>query len=137
MSSKLEIKYTNVSPSYLAEEREVFYPLTYLYPRLYSNSSRYKNLRRIQDEDTKKIYHESWSQNTVSMSDSDTYYTVTAAEENRLDIIANTYYGTPKYWWVIALANYIIDPFDVPTGTQLRIPPLISLYDAGGVLSGS
>lgn len=136
MSHKLEIKYRDVSPAYLAEEREIFYPLTYLYPRLYKNSCRYKNLRRIQDDDTKKIYHETWVQNTVAFSDSDTYYTVPMEYENRLDIIANKYYGTAKYWWVIALANYIIDPFDVPAGTQLRIPPLISLYSVGGVLSG-
>lgn len=137
MSSVVQIKYRDVSPDYLAEEREIFLPLEYKRPRLYTNSCRYKNLRRIQDEDTKKVFHESWNQNTVGFSDSDAYFTVTSAEENRLDIIANNYYGTAKYWWVIALANYIIDPFDIPIGTQLRIPPLISLYEVGGVLSGS
>ena len=61
--------------------------------------------------------------------------TVTLDDENRLDIISNKYYGTPRYWWVIALANEIIDPFDIPIGTYLRIPSLISLYNTGGVLS--
>ena len=37
----------------------------------------------------------------------------------------------------IALANEILDPFDVPVGTYLRIPPLVSLYNTGGVLSGN
>ena len=55
---------------------------------------------------------------------------VTEIEENRLDIVATKFYNTPRYWWVIALANYIIDPFDIPIGTRLRIPPLISLYNS-------
>ena len=45
------------------------------------------------------------------------------------------YYNTPKYWWIIALSNYILDPFDIPVGTNLRIPPLLSLYNSGGVLN--
>lgn len=61
--------------------------------------------------------------------------TVSIAEEGRLDIIANQYYNTPRFWWVIALANNIIDPFDIPVGTTLRIPTIISLYNKGGVLS--
>ena len=51
-------------------------------------------------------------------------------------MISANFYGTPRYWWVIALANYIIDPFEVPVGLQLRIPPLISLYNKGGVFGG-
>ena len=57
-------------------------------------------------------------------------------EEDRLDIISTSFYGTPKYWWVIAMANNIIDPFTLEIGTNLRIPPIISLYNKGGVLSG-
>lgn len=40
----------------------------------------------------------------------------------RLDIIAHRYYGDEEYWWVIALANRISDPFSVRTGTRLRVP---------------
>ena len=56
-------------------------------------------------------------------------------EENRLDIISMSIYGTPRYWWVIALANDIIDPFDVPVGTELRIPLIETLFNKGGILS--
>lgn len=125
-----------MSPAYLESYREIFNQVEYLDPRLYKNASRYKNLRRIQDDTTKKIYHENWIQKIIETSENDSYYTVTKAEEGRLDIISNMYYNTPKYWWVVALANYIIDPFDIPVGTYLRIPPLISLYNNGGVLSG-
>lgn len=126
---------TNVSPISQASIRENFGGIEYLPTILYKNASRYKNLRTIQDNNG-NIYHESWVQKTIDKSADDEYFTVTEIEENRLDIVATKFYNTPRYWWVIALANYIIDPFDIPIGTRLRIPPLISLYNSGGVLNG-
>ena len=126
---------TSVSPISQASIRENFGGIEYLPTILYKNASRYKNLRTIQDNNG-NIYHESWVQKIVDKSSDDEYFTVSENEENRLDIISTMYYNTPRYWWVIALANYIIDPFDIPIGTRLRIPPLISLYNAGGVLNG-
>lgn len=116
--------------------RKKYYMRTYYDPVTYPNNCRYKNVRRLQDEDTGKYFHETVPQKFIPSSDDDEYITVTTVTENRLDIIANEYYGTANYWWVIAQANYIIDPFDVPVGTSLRIPPIISLYLNGGVLSG-
>jgi nucleoid-associated protein YgaU len=40
----------------------------------------------------------------------------------RLDSLAYQYYGDSEYWWVIALANRIMDPFALTPGTRLRIP---------------
>lgn len=40
----------------------------------------------------------------------------------RLEILAHTYYGDEDYWWIIALANRIQDPFTLTAGTRLRIP---------------
>jgi len=40
----------------------------------------------------------------------------------RLDVLAYKYYGDPDYWWVIALANRIIDPFSLTVGQLIRIP---------------
>lgn len=125
-----------VSPAYLAETREEFTGIKYLPKVVYKNASRYKNLRTIQDSRTGKVFHESWFQKFIPNTTEDNFYTVTKAEEGRLDIVAQAYYGTSNYWWVIAMANYIIDPFDVPVGTTLRIPPLMALYRSGGVLSG-
>ena len=46
---------------------------------------------------------------------------VMTQEGDRLDHIANQYYGDPLLWWFIARANNI--KFNnVPTGTTLRIP---------------
>ncbi len=42
----------------------------------------------------------------------------------RLDMIAQTVYGDPTLWWVIADANIVPDDYydDLPPGTTLRIP---------------
>lgn len=41
---------------------------------------------------------------------------------DRFDNLAYQYYGDQDYWWVIALANRVIDPFSVTPGTRLRVP---------------
>lgn len=40
----------------------------------------------------------------------------------RLDAIAHKYYGDPDYWWAIALANRIQDPFSLTVGARIRVP---------------
>lgn len=133
---KYTIRNTNVSPAYLAQFREVFDELEYLQPREYKDVSRYKRVRTIQDKETAKVYHETMNQYTVEKADHESTYIVGVETENRLDLVSHRCYSTAKYWWVIALANHIIDPFDVPYGTVLRIPPLTQLYNSGGVLYG-
>lgn len=47
---------------------------------------------------------------------------VTEAED-RLDLLANHYYGDPSKWWIIAVTNNMLDiDFKLEPGTQLRIP---------------
>lgn len=44
-------------------------------------------------------------------------------ETDRLDNIAARFLGDPSQWWVIMDINpEIIDPNEIPPGTQLRIP---------------
>lgn len=137
MSKKTEFTYERpiISPAYLADTREVYNQIEYQPPIIYKNASRYASLRTIKDPETGKIFHESWKQKAIPFSSDDIYITVTNETENRLDLIAYQYYNSARYWWVIALANYLLDAFDVPVGTQLRIPPLLSLYQSGGVLN--
>jgi len=46
---------------------------------------------------------------------------------DRLDLLANKYYGDRTLWWVIAVANNINDAsFYVKEGLQLRIPSNLS-----------
>lgn len=117
--------------------REKFHMLKYESPILYPNNCRYKNVRTIRDTDKNRLHHETINVPYVAYSEQDEYIVVKDTEADRLDVLSSRFYGTPKYWWAIAYANYIIDPFDVPQGTRLRIPPITSLHRIGGVLSGS
>ena len=41
---------------------------------------------------------------------------------DRLDLLANKYYGSPNYWYVIANANNIKGTIMIKEGTELKIP---------------
>ena len=44
-----------------------------------------------------------------------------ASEGDRLDNIAQEFYGDPHLWWYLAKANHLKD-MNVPAGIKLRIP---------------
>ena len=45
---------------------------------------------------------------------------------DRLDRLANRFYGDDQYWWVIALVNNISYVLGIKIGTVLRIPKDVS-----------
>jgi len=58
---------------------------------------------------------------SVTLSNEDYY--IIAREEDRMDLIAQDFYGDSTLWWVIAMANDIPgDSMHPPLGFQLRIP---------------
>ena len=62
----------------------------------------------------------------VFPSDNDLY--VITEQGDRLDILANQYYGDPTLWWAISSANKGLkqDSYYLPEGVQMRIPANIS-----------
>lgn len=62
-------------------------------------------------------------------------YTVTSAEENRIDIIAFKFYGAASLYWILCYFNNIEDPLKIPVGTVLLIPELSSLKQFPNPLS--
>lgn len=109
--------------------------LEYRKPYDYKNISRYSKTLRIVDDDTGTVYHETINKYILKESTDDKYITVEDTEKDRLDIIANKMYGNPTLWWVIAIANNMVDSFNVPSGTVLRVPPINNLYKDGNMLS--
>lgn len=98
--------------------------------------SRYRRLRRLEHEDgTTRV--ETPEKVVMLESTGDSFFTVTPDVENRLDLISYRFYGTPLYWWAIAYASEIKDPFKVPVGTVLRIPEPSTLYSIEGVLGNA
>lgn len=91
----------------------------------YDKTSRYQILRVILDNQQR--YLETYNQVTIPESDDDTYHIVKFNEEGRLDIIANDYYNNSSYWWILAIANEMIDPFSFKKGIMLRVPPMSSV----------
>lgn len=58
--------------------------------------------------------------------------TIEYKNRTRLDIVSQTYYGTPYYGWLILQANpgYSME-FDIPDGTVIRVPfPLTNALQA-------
>ena len=104
----------------------------------YSHISRYRRLRQV-------IHYLEGTDRFISLEIQNSYqytgieyeyYTVTIDRENRLDLIANDYFGTPMYSWVISYINGIDDGFTVHEGQSLMIPTSLNgLYRSGSVLS--
>ena len=65
----------------------------------------------------------------IPLNDNDSY--VITVLGDRLDILANNFYGDTGYWWVLASANSLPgDSLFPPIGMQLRIP-----YDLQSIIS--
>ena len=44
----------------------------------------------------------------------------------RPDLLSFHVYGTPDYWWLLLLANDIVDPYEeLKEGIQLKIPKVL------------
>lgn len=101
----------------------------------YNHLSRYARNRSIYNPNNQQTYLESTNQYDLVLDKEPIYHVVDMKEEGRLDIIATTYYGDPSYYWMIAIANNIIDPFVVKANTILVIPFIENLFDNNGPLS--
>lgn len=95
--------------------------------------SRYRNLKLLTDSDGRTFY-ETRKNIRIRETTRDQVHQISVGEEGRLDLIAYQYYKNPTLWWVIAYFNNIIDPFEVPAGTVLKIPSKESVYGYGGIL---
>jgi hypothetical protein len=100
----------------------------YVIPYSLENNSRYKHRDELLLRDGKVIKATS---GPIDMGiipyDGITLYTVTEAEENRIDIIATKFYGSASMYWVICMANNISDPLDLPIGRILSLPSASAL----------
>lgn len=108
--------------------------IQYLNPYTYTKPSRYAKLRTIKKEGVDNSYHEVVNATPlVDVSDCQ-LFRVTGNYINRLDLIAEKFYGDASFWWYIAKQNAIPDFDIVPADTVLQIPPYDSLMSDGRVL---
>lgn len=51
------------------------------------------------------------------------YFMYTVTENDRIEDLAVRYLGNPELWWEIMDINpEVLNPLEIPAGTQLRIP---------------
>lgn len=75
-------------------------------------------------------YLELWNAPEISTSNTNGVFTVSDRYTHRPDLLSYDAYGTPKLWWVFALANpnQIRDPiYDLVAGMEITIPSKDSL----------
>lgn len=60
-----------------------------------------------------------------SISTEDRFTIVTASTQYRPDIISNSVYGVPHYWWKIMEFNNIHDIMDFKLGITIRLPTFL------------
>lgn len=83
-------------------------------------ASRYTNNETKKLKDGRVVYTAKIYPN-IPKSDKDIYIVTQGGD--RLDTIANQFYGDSSLWWIIASANNIHDAtFALPDGTVLRVP---------------
>ena len=84
-------------------------------------ANRYTYSKVLKTNETKKNYLESTIYPKIKATDSDLY--IISTQGDRLDLLANQYYGDKNLWWVIAVANNLNDAsLSIEIGKQLRIP---------------
>lgn len=58
----------------------------------------------------------------VFFSAFDQYYVINEPDRLNLPLLAHFFYQQVEYWWIIAIANDISNPFQLKNNTILRIP---------------
>lgn len=83
-------------------------------------ASRYENNETQKLSDGRVVYRTRLYPN-IPKTDKDIY--IVTQTGDRLDTLANQFYGDSSLWWIIATANNIHDAtFAVEDGTTLRVP---------------
>jgi hypothetical protein len=84
-------------------------------------ANRYTYTNILKTSETKKNYLESTIYPKIKATDNDLY--IISTQGDRLDLLANQYYGDRNLWWIIAVANNLNDAsLSIEPGKQLRIP---------------
>lgn len=101
---------------------------TYIAEYSITSLSRYKHLEKL------SVYNKGIINSTPAKRDmgitpkQTTTFVVTAAEENRIDVVATKVYGNASLYWAICYMNGISDPLSLAIGTVLTIPDLKGLF---------
>lgn len=88
------------------------------------NTSQLKLFNILKDSDGDKFMNifRSFSLNEDILADAATFDTYEVSNDDWWENISYEYYGTPFLWWVIALVNEVVNPFEeLEEGDNIRI----------------
>lgn len=111
--------------------------IQYAVCRDFNHISRYKGLRQVAHNPTEPDRFVTLEiPNPMTINVSYRYYTVPTLEENRLDLIAYKFYGSPNYAWIISYMNNIEDGYTVYAGQKIKIlDNFTDLFSKGELLA--
>jgi len=113
----------------MANQSDVTYELQSVDPgirEVADQSNRYIN--SFVYSDNNELFFELWDIPMIPFDPRDKYFTIESGEEGRWDLISYKSYHTVLYWWIICLANGVVNPWDIiPAGSTIRIPYLPNL----------
>lgn len=93
-----------------------------------NSRSRYKNSKEGAVESDGRFLG-FYEKKVIGSAEDDTIYTIPLEYENRADRIANHFYSSPRYMWVILVRNQIENPLtQLKAGRRLYIPSITRLY---------
>lgn len=133
MSYIKPIYYDTLTPYKTIEHTGIQYTVC----RDYKHISRYRGLRQVVHNpyDTNRFIALE-TPNPLLTNAEFLYYDVPASEENRLDLIANKFFGSAQYSWIISYFNGIEDGYTVWEGQRLKIlKNFTELFDVGELLA--
>ena len=90
-------------------------------------TSRYFRNKILKDSNNNQ-YLNSWTKTNIQELFSKNDIFLKMGPESRLDIIASSYLGNDKYWWIIAMINEMKHFWDWKAGDVLRIPTDVSKF---------
>ena len=83
------------------------------------NRLRYIEIKR--DQTTNNRYYKNIEYPEIPVTPNDIY--IISKSTDRLDLLAQRYFGDVRSWWIIAEANSLeVLSYDLKPGLQLRIP---------------
>lgn len=89
---------------------------------------RYQDIKVLRDSDVLKgvRFYATVKYPEIPLSPNDIY--VLTNEGDRLDLLAQQYYGNSKLYWIISIANNDLqqNSLSLPPGSQIRIPQDLS-----------
>ena len=86
--------------------------------------SRYNNFSKVRSNDGYYYRMETFPSIRSEDLEGIPHSIVMWKDTDRMDAMAETFYGDSRYWWIICLMNDLVNPFsyDLLPGTLIKIP---------------